>query len=92
MNGSKERIQKKTIRFTEEESIKIQRASKSMRITESEYIRQAVNDKLNGTNTNCIKAVCELSTVCTDIIHIYELIAEDEKKLVKGIEYICQQF
>ncbi|MBR4026500.1 MAG: hypothetical protein IKJ01_02930 [Lachnospiraceae bacterium] len=91
MNGSKERIQKKTIRFTEEESIKIERASRNMGISESDYIRQAVYEKLNHTNTNCIKAVCELSTVCTDIIHRYELLEEDEKKLVRGIEYICQQ-
>ena len=87
----KKKVHKVDVRFTEEEyKILLYNAEKS-NLSKSEYIRQAMKEKINGKNSNVIKPLCELATVCNKIVEKCELDREEKEKLVRGIEYIWEQ-
>lgn len=82
---------KVTIRLNETEYNKLISMAEKVNVSKSQYIRQALEDKLYGENTNYVEAICHLSKVCTDILDKYELKQEEKEELVRGVKYAWEQ-
>lgn len=80
-----------TVRLNEVEYNNLISMAEKSNISKSQYMRQALQEKVYGENTNYIEALCHLSTVCTKILDKCELEAEEREELVKGVEYAWEQ-
>ena len=80
-----------TVRLNEIEYNNLISMANQSNISKSQYMRQALQDKIYGEDTNYVEALCHLSTVCTKILNKYELEAEEREELMRGVEYAWEQ-
>ena len=74
---------KTTIRHTEAEDMIYKKEANKLGISKSEYIRMAVNGYVKGTGTNLLESVCELSTLCNQIMKMDGL-DDKQKSYIEG--------
>ena len=91
MNGTGSKECKTTIRLTEEENIMYTMEAKRRGLAKSEFIRVAVNSYLKSSSNNLVSSVCQLSTVCNQIMERERLDAELRISLEGCVNAVWQQ-